>query len=154
MKRQRSDSTTAAVKAAQNAAAGTIEPPAHVTLRDGDLPFWESVVCARARDSWNSSDLENAANLARCKADIERLQAEITAEGDVIVNDRGTQIVNPKHALLETLSRRCLALSRMLHVHAEATVGESRDQVKALEAEKTAQGIGVDSLIPRLHSIK
>lgn len=154
MKRQRSDSTTAGVKAAQNAAAGMIEPPAHVLLRDGDLPFWESIVCARARDSWNTADLENAANLARCKHDIERLQIEITIEGDVIVNDRGTQIVNPKHALLETLSRRCLALSRMLHVHAEATVGESRDQAKPLAAEKKAKSIEADSLIPMLHSVK
>lgn len=154
MKRQRSDSASAAVKAAQGASAGPIEPPAHVALRDGDRPFWDSVVCARARDSWNDADLENAANLARCKADIERLQAEITKEGDVIVNERGTQIINPKHTLLETLSRRAVALSRMLHVHAEATVGESRDQPKALEADKKAKAATHDDLIPRLHAVK
>src|SRR5690625_3530430 len=77
-------------------------PPEHVHLRDGDLPFWQSIVRARAVDTWNDSDLEQAGNLARCKADIERLQAEITREGDVVVNERGTPIVNPKHKLLET----------------------------------------------------
>lgn len=136
-------------------AGQVIQPPAHCTLRDGDLPFWNSIVSARARDTWTASDLENAANLARCKADIERLQGEITAEGDIIVNDRGTQIINPKHTLLETLSRRGVALSRMIHVHAEATVGESRDAPKALKAQKDAESaIGIDDLIPRLHSVK
>lgn len=157
MKRSRSDSATAAVRAAQSAAAGPIEPPAHVTLRDSDRPFWVAVVSARARDSWNTSDLENAANLARCKSDIERIQGEIDDEGDIVVNDRGTQIINPKHTLLETLTRRAMALSRMLHVHAEATVGESRDQGKALAAELNAKGANAaadDGLIPGLRAVK
>lgn len=157
MKRTRSDSAAAAVRAAQVAAAGPIEPPAHVNLRDADRPFWDAIVSARARDSWNTSDLENAANLARCKSDIERVQREIDDEGDTITNDRGTVVLNPKHSLLEVLSRRAMALSRMLHVHAEATVGESRDQGKALAAEKQAKQAAMDAdcgLIPGLRAVK
>lgn len=159
MKRTRSDSTAGKVKAAQAVAAGPLAPPAHVRLREGDEPFWDAIVTARARDTWNTSDLENAANLARCKADIERLQGEIEAEGDIIKNDRGTQIVNPKHTLLETLTRRTMALSRMLHVHAEATVGESKDAGKALKAEKEAAEAAAKadddtSLIPGLRAVK
>jgi hypothetical protein len=154
MKRNRSDSASAAVEAAQIASAELIEPPDHVTLRDGDRSFWNSIVSARARDSWNNADLENAANLARCKADIERLQREITSEGDVVQNERGTQIINPKHTLLETLSRRAVAISRMLHVHAEATVGESGDQTKRVAAEKKAKAAVKDDLIPRLSVVK
>lgn len=140
-------------------AAGPIEPPAYVHLRDGDRPFWEAIVTARARDTWNGSDLANAANLARCKADIERLQGEIDSEGDVIENQRGTPIVNPKHTLLETLTRRAMALSRMLHVHAEATVGESKDAGKALKAERDAKkaveaASDGESLIPGLRAVK
>lgn len=153
MKRTRSDSAAAAIAAAQ-VAGKPIDPPEHVKLRAGDRPFWDSIVSARARETWNNADLENCANLARCKADIERLQDEIASEGDIIVNDRGTQIINPKHTLLETLSRRAVALSRMLHVHAEATVGESRDAGKALATEKDAKEAEIDSLIPRLHAVK
>jgi len=153
MKRTRSDSAAAAIAAAQ-AAGKPIDPPAHVKLREGDRPFWDSLVSARARETWNSADLENCANLARCKADIERLQDEISTQGDIIKNERGTEIINPKHTLLETLSRRAVALSRMLHVHAEATVGESRDAGKALKTEKEAKAAEVDGLIPRLHSVK
>lgn len=157
MKRVRSDSATAAVKAAQAAAAGPLSPPDYITLREGDQPFWDAIVCARARDTWNASDLENAANLARCKADIERLQTEIEQEGDIVKNDRGTQIVNPKHTLMETLTRRAMALSRMLHVHAEATVGKSEDAAKALKNEKDAKKASdqvEESLIPGLRAVK
>jgi hypothetical protein len=148
-RKQRSDSVTAAVAAAQG---GPIEPPAHVQLRDCDHPFWLSVVNARARENWTLPDLENAAILARCKADIERISAEIAAEGDTVVNQRGTQIVNPKHTLLETLTRRAIALSRLLHVHAEATVGEARAEKRPNQAAvkaKDAQKATDDGLIAR-----
>lgn len=138
-RKQRVDTVAGAVNAMENATAGPLEPPAHVRLRDGDRPFWDSIVEARPRDRWDNADLEIAANLARCKADIERLQTEIDGEGDVIENARGTPVMNPKHTLLETLSRRAVALSRMLHVHAEAKQGPSKNQGKALAAERGAK---------------
>lgn len=146
-KRPRSDSITSAVVAAQNAALGPIEPPEHVTLRPQDRAFWRAVVQARARDTWNDADLALAANLARAQSDIERLQSEIDIEGDVIDGK-----LNPKHRLLETLSRRAVSLSRALHVHAEATCGKSEDQAKALANEKTARAAAadLDDLIPSL----
>jgi hypothetical protein len=96
-------------------------------------------VAARATVTWNVADLEIAGNLARAKADIERLQADIDSEGDVIVNARGTLVANPKHAVLEVLSRRAVALSRLLHIHAEATNGRSRDQIGKLAAQRQAE---------------
>ena len=159
MKRTRSDSITAAVKAAQNVARGEIAPPDHVKLRKGDLVFWSAIVRARAYDTWTDVDLVKAANLARCQADIEKISAEISKEGDTVVNERGTIVVNAKHALLETLTRREIALSRAIHVHAEATVGKSEDASKKLKTETKArqamQG-GDDKkavLIPRLRAV-
>lgn len=151
MRRTRSDSVTAAIAAAQ--APTVINPPAHVTLRDGDRPFWDSVVRARAGTTWNDSDLEHAANLARCKADIETMQMEIAEQGNIIENDRGTPIINPRHSLLEVLTRRSVALSRMLHVHAEATQGESRQQSKRAKPEQDAQSAARSALIPRLSAV-
>lgn len=121
-------------------ASKTVEPPDHIQLRDGDRPFWDSVVRAREASTWSANDLELAANLARCKADIERLCKEIEAEGDVVVNARGTQIVNPKHTLLETLSRRAVALTRLLHIHPEATV-TAKDRAKSATAHREAQHV-------------
>lgn len=151
-KRQRSDSVTGAV----NSMAGAtkeIPVPDWVTVPDPALKFWRSITRARAADRWNDSDLENAAELARTKASIERLNTELALEGDIIKNDRGTPIVNPKHSLLETLTRRMVALSRMLQVHAEATQGKARDQVPAnkgqAKAQKTVEPMEDDDLIAK-----
>lgn len=127
-----------------------IIPPSHVNLRDCDIPFWRAIVGARA--NWNDNDLVQAANLARCYADIERLQKEIDTEGDVIKNDRGTPVMNPRHSLLETLSRRSVALSRIIQVHAQATQGDSGAQVKkntaGAKAKAAQQQVADDDLIP------
>ena len=116
------------------------DPPLHVPMRKQDRPFWESIVRARDYNSWNAIDLSHAANLAKCQSDIFALYAEIEVEGNTLKNDRGTVVINPKHNLLEVLSRRSVALSRLLHVHAEATVGESRHQKpRAKKQQETNQ---------------
>lgn len=154
-RKQRTDTTKGAVVSMASALAKPIQPPKHVHLRKKDKLFWNSIVNTRARERWTAPDLELAAALARAKSDIERLQKEIDAEGDVIPNERGTLVANPKHALLETISRRVIALTKSLQVHAEATQGKSRDQVKANKAQSEAKGVldSIDSksLIARPH---
>ena len=163
MAKTRSDSIAAAVSAALAVAEGPLEPPAHIELRAGDRPFWDAVVSARARDTWNDVDLASAANLARAQADIERLTTEISVEGDMLTNRNGTQIINPKHQLLEVLSRRATSIARAIHVHAEATQGRSEDAGKKLGTERkakaaaskvTAADADAGSLIPGLRAVK
>ena len=149
-KRNRSDSAAAAVRAAQAAALGPIDPPAHVALREGDRPFWNAIVTARARDTWTAIDLTTAANLARTQADIERLQVDLDAVGYVLVDGKP----NPVAALVDVLTRRTVALSRALHVHAQATVGRSADDIKALANEKQARQEHDDDLIPTLRMVR
>lgn len=155
-KRPRSDSIAAALNAAKTVAKGPLEPPAYVTLRPCDRPFWDAIIAARARDTWNESDLAHAANLARSRADLERVSMELDLEGDTIVNARGTIVANPKHQILEVLSRRTVILSRTLHVHASATIGDPRDNAKAGAAERAAEAVANDlddDLIPRLRAV-
>lgn len=146
-KRNRSDSISAAIRAVQAVALGPLPPPDHVCLRDGDLPYWQNIMLARARDTWTQIDLTTAANLARTQADIERLQKDLDAQG-YMQGDK----VNPLAKLVDTLSRRALSLARALHVHAEATVGESRDMAKSLANERKAAAPGSD-LIPSLRAV-
>lgn len=136
-KRQRTDSVAGALSS-MSGAMKSIDVPDWVTLPESAIPFWKSITSARAAERWNNADLETAAELARTKAKIERLNVDLEIEGDIITNERGTPIVNPKNALLETLTRRLVALSRMLQVHAEATQGKSRDQVPANKAQSAA----------------
>jgi hypothetical protein len=147
-KRKRSDSAAAAIAAAQAVALGPLDPPAHVVLRPGDRPFWDSIVTARARDTWTAIDLTTAANLARTQADIERLQSDLDTSGYMVDGK-----LNPLAALVETLTRRTVALSRALHVHACATVGRSADGIKALANERNASQDDDDDLIPTLRIV-
>lgn len=146
VRRPRSDSAKAAVQAAQNAALRPLEPPAYVTLRPQDKPFWEAIMKARARHTWDDADLVTAATLARAQADILELQAQVDAEGYVVDGK-----INPAAQMIETLAKRVTSLSRLLHVHAEAKLGRARDNGKTLALEKEAED---DPLIPTLRAVR
>ena len=146
MARKKTDDCTSAKGEAaitQSAIAG-VNVPEWLNVPDAAKPFFTALLSLRDYSSWNESDLSKAANLARAQADIERISAEIEEEGDVIRNDRGTQIPNPKHSILETLTRRELALSRAIQVHAGATMGKSRDAGPKSRAQR-AKLYAIDS---------
>jgi hypothetical protein len=140
MKRNRSDSAASAVKAMVNAALPDLELPQHVKLREDDLPFWDGVLRARARDEWTEADLVVAAQLARCQADIESEQQLLNIEGSVTENVRGTQIMNPRVTVLEQLSRREMALMRTLRMGGRIA-GDARDQAGKRAIERKARQI-------------
>ena len=144
----RSDSAAAAVQAAQNVALGPHEPLPHAPVLEAAYPFWLAVMRNRPRDRWNDHDLANAAELANTQADVVRLRGEIAAEGDVLEGKP-----NPKHVLIDKLVRRIMGLSRMLHVHPEATDGRSEDAGKALANERQASA-DHDDLIPTLATLQ
>lgn len=118
------------------AAIEGVDIPAHLVVEEDMRPYLELILSCREYSSWNGPDLAKAVSLARTQRDIERLYLEVAEEGDVIKNDRGTPIVNPKHNLLETMVRREVALSRALHVHAEATKGRSREGAKKAQSQQ------------------
>ena len=124
-------------------AKGVLQPPAHSPLREGDKPFWEGVLRARSLDEWTEADLVVAAQLARCQADIEREQIALDAEGTTTVNERGTQGVNPRVAVLEQFSRRQLALMRNLRIGG-ASLGDPRDLAKKRILERNARKVGAE----------
>ena len=134
--RIRSDSATAAVQAAQNAAQGPLEPPAHVTLPDDARPFWDALVRNRPRHKWNEADLGNAAILAVTQMQVHGLIGDVD-----------------QAALVDKLTRRIVSLSRMLHVHPEATQGRAQDQGNKLALEREAEA-EADPLIPTLYAVK
>ena len=142
-KRVRANSTEAHVQAIQAAAAGVLPVPEGVSLRECDSPFWLAITQARPRSTWTDVDLRHAATLARTMADIETMQAKLDTEGYTFGD-----AVNPAFKVMETLSRRAVAMSRMLHIHALATVGRSGDAAGLAALEREARGHDIDDLIP------
>lgn len=147
-RRPRSDSGKAATQAAQNAALGPLEPPAYVLLRPQDKPHWDAIMQARARHTWHDADLVTAATVARAQADIIELQRLVDEQGYVVEGK-----INPAATMLDTLSKRVVTLSRLIHIHAEATLGRA-----ANSAEQSAMQRQVaqddDDLIPTLRMVK
>lgn len=133
MAKDRSDSFHVMTELSQSALK-TINPPESCPLEDEDLPFWESIIAAR--HTWTNIDLMHAANLARCMASIENNTRLLRSEGDVLVNARGTQIMNPRFSVLEQLSRRSVALSGKLQIHAQATMGKPETNKKKNSAKQ------------------
>lgn len=140
MRRVRATSADAAVKAMVDAAKGPPEVPEHVRLRDRDEPFWDGIIRSRARDEWTDSDLVVAAQLARCQADIEDESGVLEGEGSVVVNARGTQIVNPRVTVLEQLARREMALMRTLRMGGRVA-GDSRDEATRRRLQRQAEDL-------------
>lgn len=139
-KRSRSDSAASAVKAMLDAAQPLPEVPAHTKLRAGDLPFWEGIVRARARDEWTEADLVVGAQLARTQADIEKQQEMLDGEGTVVENARGTPVMNPRVTVLEGLARREMALMRALRMGGKVA-GDPRDLQKKRSLERQSRGV-------------
>lgn len=138
----RSDSATAALKAAKNAAMGPLMPPAHVQISAAAMPDYIAVVRARARDEWSEMDLIVAAQLAECVARQREHDALLLAEGDVIENAKGTMVANPRVSILEQLARRQMAYMRSLQMggRVPGTAGDKRvkQQGRALERQARA----------------
>ena len=132
-KRKRSDSTAAAIAATQAAALGPLEPPEHVRVPAAARPFWDAIVQARPRDTWNPVDLASAANLAR---------VQCALEAALIGSDEHMK-----------LTRLALALTRAIAVNTVATVGRSADIAKGAELERKARQDDGDDLIPRLRAV-
>lgn len=139
-----------AVRTMLAAALPVPEVPKHVKLREGDMPFWDSIVRARARDEWLGPDIVVAAQLARCQHDIEEESRLLDAEGSVIENQRGTPVMNPRHTVLEQLARREMALMRSLRL-AGVAIGEQRDVDKSRkiqrQADKAREEVSDDDLL-------
>ncbi len=136
MKRNRSDSASAAVSAMQSAGQRI---PAPESLAPADVPYWDSITRARAKEDWTDVDLQHAASLAKILRYIDDSHAEIAEQGMTLVNERGTQIDNPAFSRLEKMSRLALSMSTKLHIHAEATVGKSEDSAKRSTKQRQAE---------------
>ena len=89
----------------------------------------------RPRHRWNDADLANAAILATTQAQALALIGDLE-----------------QVATVDKLTRRIASLSRLLHVHPEATEGRARDQGNELGAEREAEAEH-DPLIPTLRAV-
>lgn len=135
-------------------AVGEIRLPDCVRLRDQDYQFLQQILPARARVEWDGPSLIAAGHLARCFADLEEQQQALDLEGAVQKNDKGTQIANPRFSVVESLTRRAMALQRSLQIDPRQSSGQARDNKgkRVVDAVTTKAKRSIkDDLIPGIH---
>jgi hypothetical protein len=95
---------------------------------------------SRLPQQWASIDLQHATNLARCLADIEVNRAAILREGTLM--GKGSEArLNPRLSLIDTLNRRAMSLTRILQLHAVATIGHTQHQEGTKAEAATAAAV-------------
>jgi len=140
-RKARSDSAAAMIKAAKNVALGDPMPPAHVQISPGVMPDYLAIVRARARDEWSELDLIVAAQLAECIGKQREQDIQLVLEGDVIKNDKGTMVANPRVSILAQLAGRQMAYMRTLQMGGRlpGTAGDKRKKQGARALEHGAR---------------
>lgn len=150
-RKQRFDSI-AGEGAAFRAAALKIEPPKHCRLKTGAEDFYNAIIDSRDPQAWNTVDLARAVTLANYQLMIRDNSALLEKEGEVIENERGTPVMNPRFNIVNTLTRLEISLSKALQTDAASTQGEGREvrkrNEKAKEIKSRLNSITDDSLIP------
>lgn len=129
-------------------------PPCFITLTEYQMNFWGAIMRSKAYDSWTEFDLIQAANLAIEQATIQELNEEISKEGATVIKDgTNTTIPNPKFDAKIKATDLTIRLSRIIHVHSEATGGRAKDgRGKNTGERKARESIGKGS--PLLAGVK
>jgi len=117
--------------------------PAGVILRnDDEMVIWKQFTQARAHDGWRDFDLLIVAKTVRLEADIRKHQQTLDAQGVTLINERGTQIVNPLVSVIDSLQRQQLALIRSLSL---TQLSQDVRTVNGQGAEKAKQRKAMDT---------
>lgn len=149
IRKPRSDSISEMTRIMQGAAI-EVAPPAHVPLKANHWPFWHSVVAEFARADWTEHQLELAAMLARCMAQVEEQQRLLEDEGFLVdKGEQGVKVENARARSVQTLMGQILSLRRSLALHARAKSGTNADAIKQREKNRATEkaGAGEDDLL-------
>lgn len=140
-RKTRSDSATAAIRAAKNVALGDPMPPEHVQISADAMDDYRAIVRARTRDEWTEMDLIVAAQLAECVAKQREYDAQIMIDGPVVENAKGTLVANPLVSINERLAGRQMAYMRTLQMGGRlpGTAGDKRKKQGARAVEAGAR---------------
>lgn len=138
-----------------------MQPAVPVLPFPDDLPedwraLWTETVNVNPRDYWTAHDVPLLRLYCRTYFDIERLNAEIEQEGDVIENARGNPVINPKTVVRQMAEQRFLMLCSRIKAQPSSRVNGTqqgkqvarKNGVKAkVDAVAGEDGDGDDGLI-------
>ena len=139
-RRQRLDSSTAAV-AKMKSAAQEILPPDGVLLRnEEEIVIWKQFVKARSASDWRDMDLLLLAKVVRVEADIRKYQAMVDKIGPIMKNRRDTPVENPLIRVIDTYQRQQLAIIRSMSLNNQGV------DARTLQSNATAEDLARETI--------
>ena len=130
--RQKKSTVSNMVAAAASVTQGVTAP--EQLNKDEDVVF-QGVVASRERDTWSDHDLRQAVKLAKLEVRYSLEWDTLIEEGLVLVNERGTQIENPRNRVCATMQNTIKSLSSGLGLTASQRGIAAGRQVKRNEVE-------------------
>lgn len=147
-RKTRTDSGTAAIEAAKNAALPDLMPPPHVQISADAMPYYLDVVRARARAEWNEHQLTVAAQLAECMAKQVEIEATLLIDGLVVEGSHGPK-AHPLVGILERMAGRQQSLARSLQMVGRVALGDPRANTNQRQLEAKARQVHAETAAER-----
>lgn len=117
---------------------GTPRYPFPVGLPEEHRKYWVEIVNSKPIDYFNDGDIPLLKLYCRVAYDIERHDAMLQTEGEVIYNTKGNLVVNPRVLVRSIAETRLLSLSTKLRAQPAARINSENDK-KASEKQKGAR---------------
>ena len=122
--------------------------PEGVKLRSEDeMIIWRQFTRARAFNDWRDCDLLIIEQAVKAKADIRKYQIELDKTGAILINERGTPVVNPLVSIVDTLTRQFLSLSRSISLMQTETDSRTKNAIGKKQNDFRNLINGTDDLI-------
>lgn len=115
-RKQRSDSVTAEINAAQADLKPELLPPPEFNVPHTGITFWRAVIASRNRDDWTHGELIQVATLVKCLVKIREHEALLEHEDEIITDYLGKLTINPRFSMCEVLHKRIQSIMRSLGV--------------------------------------
>jgi P27 family predicted phage terminase small subunit len=132
-------STAEGTHRAMQMASANLQPEMKLTARETEL--FNLIATSRETDTWSGNDRMIASQLAKTYRRIEELNRMLDEEGYTQVNERGTQIANPKFAALTQLQSQVQSATRTLGLSASQRALTSSKQKSRNDADSRAREV-------------
>ena len=96
-------------------------------LKERARYFFDLYISTRPSFDWSRGDLIRLTQISERQAEVEAFTAQLEAEGYTVINNRGTQIMNPIVTARDQLERTIMAAERSLSIYAPVEGGKKKN---------------------------